>query len=276
MVHVSGDVHSGDAHLLQLPNGHVILIDTGFDRYTRSSLIPYLDNRGIKQIDDLIITHAHRNHYGGMISLLQHLKSIKRIYFNLPPEMPCDKENWAMGCDYQHVLKTRKEIEASGLKLRGLRTGQVLYDADGITLKVLYVHDGKSRPIGSTDINDTSAILRLVYGNTSVLFAADVNRSVGAYLAKESALPQSTFLTAPHHGVESAAPNEFLRMVKPEVFMVSNSAKQWLGKRGDRMRKFAAENKLRTYVTGLHGNVIVTLRRDGYSIATEKVPGSKH
>jgi len=268
MVNVSGEIHSGDAHLLELPGKQVILIDTGFDQYTRSNLIPYLQRRGVDHIDDLVITHAHRNHYGGVESLLRHLQGkIKRIYFNVPPQRPCAKEDWPMGCDYQHVLRTRKAIETSGAKLLSLSTGQVIYDANGITLKVLYVHDGESDPIGRTDINDTSALLRLVYGATSVLFSADVNRKVGAYLVEKRSVPQSTFVTAPHHGVDSSAPDSFLEMAAPTVLMVSNSAKHWFGKRGDRTRTFVKSHNLRAYVSGVDGDVVVTLRPDGYAVA---------
>ena len=266
MVHVSGNRFSGDAHLLEFPNGHTVLIDTGFDRYTRRDLIPYLQQRGIDHIDQLIITHAHRNHYGGIKSLLEHLHTIDHIYFNLPPKIACDSENWPTGCDYQHVLETRELIRKSQVSIHDLTTDQLLFgsEEDGVTLKVVYVHEGEA------DINDTSAVLRLAYGNTSVLFTGDVNRQIGKYLARNDYMLESKIVTAPHHGVESAAPNEFLSKTNADVLMVSNSANHWLGKRGKRMRQFALDNGMRTYVTGLHGNVVVTLERDRFTIDHER------
>ncbi|MDJ0955754.1 MAG: MBL fold metallo-hydrolase [Arenicellales bacterium] len=266
MVHVSGNRFSGDAHLLEFPNGHTVLIDTGFDRYTRRDLIPYLKKRGIDHIDQVIITHAHRNHYGGIKSLLGHLSSIDRIYFNMPPRKPCDIETWPTGCDYLHVLDTRKLIRQSQVSLLEIETGQLLFSSedDDITLKVVYVHKGEA------DINDTSAVLRLVYGNISVLFTGDINQQIGKYLAQNDYALKSTIVTAPHHGVESAAPNEFLSKTNADVLMVSNSANHWLGKRGKRMRQFALNNGMRTYVTGLHGNVVVTLERNHFTIDHER------
>lgn len=262
MVHVSGSRYSGDAHLLEFPNGHIVLIDTGFGRFTRRDLIPYLNERGIDHIDQLVISHAHRNHYGGIKSLLQHLKNIDRIYFNLPPKTPCDRETWPTGCDYQHVLDTRGLIQQAQASLLDLTTNQILFrsEQDDITLKVIYVHDGEA------DINDTSAVLRLTYGNTSVLFTGDINQQIGRHLADGDYLLASTIVTAPHHGVESAAPNAFLSKANADVLMVSNSAGHWLGKRGERMRQFARDNSMRTYVTGLHGNVVVNLKRDSFTI----------
>ena len=274
MIHVSGDIYSGDAHVLEFPTGHIVLIDTGFERFTNRNLIPYLDQRGIDHIDELIVTHAHRNHYGGIKSLLRHLKYIDTIYFNVPPRKPCDKENWSTGCNYGHVLQTHKLIEESGTELRDLKTDQLLYNNDeqDTFLEVVFVHDGESEPVGKTDINDTSALLRLVYGSTTVLFTGDVNRKVGRHLVEDHYFLESTIVTAPHHGVEGAASNEFLDKVNAKVLMVSNSARHWQGTRGDRIRQFAQDHGMQTYVTGLHGNVIVTLTRDGFEVNTAGLP----
>lgn len=278
VVHVSGDWQSGDAHLLEFPgDDHVVLIDTGFNRYTRHDLIPYLDEHGVDHIDQLVITHAHRNHYGGVRSLLEHLRRIDHVYFNLPPESRCDKESWATGCDYLHVTRTRNVIGASNALLHSVATGDVLYrDVErGITLKVVYVHDGVSPPVGETDINDTSALLLLRYGSTSVFFTADLNRKVSDYLVKQDLVPESNIVTAPHHGVEDAASNELLERIDAEIMIVSNSGRQWLGERGERMRHFADAHNIPTYVTGLHGDITVSLNRDGYTINTERSPDQR-
>lgn len=272
MVHVSGDRYSGDAHLLEFPDGHIVLIDTGFDKFTRRDLIPYLDEHGIDHIDQIILSHAHRNHYGGILSLIGHLARTGSVYFNVPPESPCAKETFTMGCDYQHVLKTRQAIEYAGVPLKNIATDDVIYQdpARDIILEALYVHDGESRPIGNTDINDTSAVLRLVYGETTVLFTADLNQQVGEYLVKNDFPLKSGIMTAPHHGVDGAASNEFDARVDPAVMMVSNSAWHWQGERGARMRRFVADHDIPVYVTGINGNVVVTLTRTGYSIEPER------
>lgn len=275
VVHVSGDFNSGDAHLLEFPaDNHVVLIDTGFDRFTRRDLIPYLDKEGIDHIDQLIVTHAHRNHYGGVVSLLRHLKKIDDIYFNAPPQSRCDRETWITGCDYQHVLATRRAIQSSDSRLRTLARGDLLYQDPerDITLQVVYVHDGVSPPIGNTDINDTSAVLRLSYGATSVLFTADLGKSVGNYLQRNDFALQADIVTAPHHGVESAASNAFLDRVSAKLMIVSDSGRQWLGVRGRRMRDYARSHGIPVYVTGLHGNIAISLGPDGYSVATETTP----
>lgn len=276
MIHVSGSRFSGDAHLLEFPDGHVVLIDTGFNRYTERDVNPYLEQRGISHLDQLIITHAHKNHYEGIKSLLARMSGIGSVYFNLPPREACDRETWPSGCDYEHVLKTRERIRQQGIPLLDLDEDQVLYHDDqrGILLQVVYVHDGESAPVGETDINDTSAIMRLSYGAIKVLFTGDVNIRVGKYLAQSGKDLNAAIISAPHHGVESAAPDSFLDRTGAEVMMVSNSAGHWLGDRGERMRRFAAIRGVRAYVTGIDGTVVVRLSSGDYQVqGIETSPG---
>lgn len=276
MVDVAGNRHTGDAHLLELPGDHVILIDTGMDRYTRHDLIPYMERRGIDHINQLIITHAHSNHYGGVESLLKYIGRVEHVYFNLPPESRCSAEDWPTGCDYEMVRHTREMIEKSPASLTDLETGEQIYrnEKQNIVLEVVYVHDGISEPIGPTDINDTSAVLRLTYGDTTVLFTGDLNKIVARHLVEEGYALESRIMTAPHHGVESAAGNEFLEKVDPEVMLVTNNTGSWLSPRGERMRQFVADTDLETYVSGLHGNVVIRITPSGYAVSPERRPRS--
>ncbi len=272
MVNVSGDRHSGDALLMEFPDGHVTLIDTGFERYTIAELIPLIKRRGITAIDELIITHAHRNHYEGMLSLLEAVGGrIGAIYFNLPAREACDAEKWPSGCRWDHLVSARQKAKDAGVLVREAEAGDVIYQdrSRNISLKVLFAFDGADTPVGGTDINDTSLIMRLEVGDTSVLLPGDLNKRLGAWIAKQDADLSATILKAPHHGVESAAPNSFLDRVAAEVALVPVSAPPWQGERGERMRRYFESRGVPVFVNGLHGHVTVRLRPDGYLMETE-------
>lgn len=276
VVHVNGEHRSGQAHLLEFPgDNHVVLIDTGFDDHARSELIPYLDERGIDHIDQLVVTHAHRDHYGGIDALLEHGKRIDRVYFNLPPQSLCDAARRRDQCDYRHLRLTRDAIRSSGAALRELATDDVLYynEDHDVFLEVVFVDDGESPPEGSAGIDDTSALLRLVYGSTTVLFTADISHTIGSHLVKEHFFLDSDIMATSRPGPERTATNQFLQSIDPGLIIVSESGNAWRGGYGDRIRTYAEGNGVPAYVTGLHGNITVTLAPDGYSIASERSPG---
>jgi competence protein ComEC len=66
------DVEGGNATLIKAPSGESVLIDTGhLDAAVRDAdrIMEALNDAGIKQIDHLITTHWHLDHFGGMAEL---------------------------------------------------------------------------------------------------------------------------------------------------------------------------------------------------------------
>src|SRR5690606_33975349 len=63
-------VGHGDAAVLEL-SGATLLIDAGdAPRVARNVILPYLRYRGISKLDAVLITHADRDHYGGMAAVV--------------------------------------------------------------------------------------------------------------------------------------------------------------------------------------------------------------
>lgn len=270
MVDVSGVKLTGDAHLLEFPDGHRVLIDVSYHRHALNYLVPYLLSRGIDHIDTIIITHGHRNHYEGLLTTIDAMKSVGQVIFNLPAQEACERENWAGRCDYDHIIETRDNVVNRKVSIKTVEAGDIVYKQGNTALEILYSYNGMNSPLGITDINDATLILRLDHGNQSILFTADVNHRLGSYLVEHGERLQATLMSAPHHGVESAAPNEFLDLVRPKAVLVSASAPPWMSPRGDRMRKYFDDHGIDTYVSGVHGHVTVRLFEDRYEVKTER------
>lgn len=64
-------VGKGDAILLTYPNGKHVLIDAGGDYTARTSVIPYLLQKGITHLDAIVCTHEHWDHIDGLTELLK-------------------------------------------------------------------------------------------------------------------------------------------------------------------------------------------------------------
>ena len=58
------EVGQGDATIVRLPNGKVMVIDCNVDD-SPENIIEYLKDAGIKKIDYLVITHPHQDHMSG-------------------------------------------------------------------------------------------------------------------------------------------------------------------------------------------------------------------
>lgn len=271
MVDVSPPGVSGDAHLLRFADGTNILIDTGFEPQARERVLPALRRAAVDRLDLLVITHAHTNHYGGLPALLDSGIAVGEIVFNRPDPAACDAEQpW--GCNRGHIAQAFAAAAAHGVPVRSAARGDVLYrgEAGGTELRVLYAFDGANTPVGRTSINDTSLIMRLEAGPTSVLLAADLDLKLGRYLAAEGEELRADILKVPHHGMESAAPDAFLDRVAARAALVPGPAGEWDGDRGERLRRYFERHSVPVYVSGVVGDVVVKIGPAGYRITTER------
>jgi len=261
-IHVSGNNQSGDAHLLKFPDGQRILIDTGFSHYANGHLLPSLKKNKINSLNKILVTHAHRNHYGAIPNILDTM-AVNDIYFNLPPIDTCSREKWATGCNLEHILNTHKRIQTDS-KIHPIKQGDVIYEDKelGIKLVALYYLKKLIKGIG---VNDASVIFKLTYGNSSVLFTGDIGRVSGGYLAKHGGEElKSTAMTAPHHGVAGTAPNTFFDKVMPKIVVASISKGIFASDRGKQTREYFKKKNVPIYITGELGDL-------NFKITPEKV-----
>jgi competence protein ComEC len=266
MLNVSGEHLNGDAHLMKFANGQVYLIDAGNEGSCGGKvLVSYLKKHRINKIDKIFISHAHRDHYGGLIDLLSSSIVVREIYFNIPNKEMCDQERpW--GCDYDHVMNLRRFIEIRGIKLKSMQTGDVYKPNGDSKLQVLFVQNGTHQDIGKTDINDTSAVMKLTSGNQSVLFTGDMHWKVGEFLAGKSFDLKADILKVPHHGTESAATNWFFDAVQPKVAMVPSLASGWMSERSRRIREYFLSKGSVIYTSGSDGDISISIENGSYKM----------
>jgi competence protein ComEC len=261
MVDVTGEPLQADAHILRFSNGSVYIIDAGQGH----KLADYLKKNNFNTIDKLFISHAHKDHYGGIIDVIESGTKINTVYFNVPDKDACDREKpW--GCDYDHINKTIQFIKAHGIPVQHMKIGDIFRPQENADLKVLVIFDGKNTPIGQTDINDTSAIMKLECGKESILFTGDLNLPLSNYLIKNSNNLKADILKVPHHGAESVASNAFFDAVSPKLALVPSPKGLWLSDRSKRIRDYFKEKNIPVLVSGIDGNVTVILYKDRYEI----------
>ncbi len=275
-IDVSGDSHSGDAHLIEFDNGDVILIDTGYAAYARTEVIPYLKQRGIVHIDVILITHAHLNHYGGLLDIVQNF-SVGKVFFNEPDEAVCRSESKRDRCNLGHVREQLQQVSEL-TQVLPVRSNDTLYQAGSTELRVKHVSMAKSElsdvPQDATQtqftVNESSVVSQLTLGEMSVLFPGDIGPIVGEYLvASTGDALRSTLLAAPHHGVTPMPSPKFFERVAPQVIVASISKVPYVGERGQPLREFAKANNIPLYVSGYVGTVQTELRSDSFRVLNQ-------
>jgi competence protein ComEC len=269
MLNVNSGLGQADAHLLEMPDGQVFLVDVAD---ASSGLPGLLRQRGIRHVDKIFISHPHKDHYGGLGPLLDEGISVGELYMNEPMREVCDLERpW--GCDFAHVQAMLARCRARGIPVKAMHANDVLYEHAPARLEVLYAYDGIDTPIGRTDVNDTSVILLLTHGQTKALFTGDLNQAMGAYLARNGKRIEATILKVPHHGAEGVAPNEFFDRVAPRLALVPSPPALWQSDRDRRVRDHLEAMGVETLVSGLHGEVTVRLSADTFVAHVERPTG---
>jgi competence protein ComEC len=269
MVNVNYSPQQGDAHLIQTSAGKNILIDTGHLDPARKALVPFLQSKGIKKIDTVFITHPHKDHYLGLLAILENGIPIETVYMNDIGHKECEAE-MPLGCDYDELVNYRKMLGNNRVVVLEAKAGMTIDLGWASSLKILYAFDGINTPVGRTDINDMSYIMLLRHGFNTALFTGDLNAKLGEYLAKESKDLKVDILKLPHHGTEGAAPDAFFTAADPKVVMVPSPALLWCSARSQRMKNWVESRKIPTYVNGFSGHVAIKMSLFNYQIEAER------
>ncbi len=206
------DVGQGDAILIKFPDNQTALIDAGdlnpfFDNGERV-IIPLLRYLGIKKIDYGFISHLDADHYGGFLSLLYY-GMIDEIF--KPPPDGSEKDN-------------RLEKFLAQLNVNVNYYTREIYELGGARLYIL--NDEKDDFYNSLSSNDKSGMMKLVYGDISILFTGDVEKKAEQYYVnKYSHFLNSDVLKVAHHGSKTSTIESFINLVKPELSLISVGVK---------------------------------------------------
>ena len=192
------DVGQGDASVLELPDGRLMVVDTGPTGREAASFLKY---KGKRCIDILAISHAHPDHTGG----LGHLAEQFHV-----------KEIWDSG---RLLLPDRLKY----IPHRSLNRGDVI-EGLGYRISVLSIRIPDSIPQPEENIMQLTTTLwfsGLKAARSSFLYAGDIETEAEDDILYLGRWLKSNVLKVPHHGGKTSAHELFLRAVSPDVAVIS-------------------------------------------------------
>ncbi|MDE6139008.1 MAG: ComEC/Rec2 family competence protein, partial [Candidatus Gastranaerophilales bacterium] len=158
---IAFDVQNADSFLIKTPENKYFMVDTGKAPYDSGNsqakiiMLKYLKDRGIKNLEGVIVTHFDNDHSGGVPDIITNTK-VKKLYLNSTNVET--KTAWK-------IFDTSKRI---GQKYEIVRDTKQIYSEKDLTIKLYRAHVS-----GENETNENSIITLLSYKDFDMLFMGD-------------------------------------------------------------------------------------------------------
>lgn len=236
------DVGQADSILIQVNNKN-LLIDAG-NKSDGSSIVSYLKDHKVKNLDYIVATHPHEDHIGGMSTVLKSF-TIGDFY---APKKSSDTNT------FENMITA-----LNGKKIYAVKGGVKLDLGENTVFEFL-------APNGSNykEINDYSAVVKLTYGNNKFLFMGDAEKLSEEEILKANYDVKSDVLKVGHHGSSTSSSKAFLDKVKPSIAVISVGKDNDYGHPNKETLSEFKKRNYKLYRTDIDGTIV--LESNGTSI----------
>ena len=264
-----------------------------------SIVAPYLWDIGITKIDYVIGSHPDSDHVGGLLFILNEMPV--KNYF----------DNGQESTDLIYV-KLREIAREKNISYRVLGAGdkievdkkvkvEILHPDLGFKIYDLGFKNHKSKilnpKLGRGHDNNLSIVIKISYGNFSILFTGDIEKEAERFLLSQGdrekfplplpltpspftgegqgggwvrgdSLLKSTIIKVPHHGSSSSSSEEFIKEVNPEVAVFSVGYNNPFKHPNKKVLTRYSNAGVKIYRTDRNGLIEIESDGRGYSVKT--------
>ncbi len=254
------DIGQGLAVGVVTPDGHALLYDAGNSRQdVEQVIVPFFRSLGIERLDYLVLSHPDQDHVGGMPAVLDAMAVARFV----DPVLPTTNRSY---------LETLRRVRELGIPAQRAERGSVLSLGNSVQAHILW----PERPFlsesdGTVSDNENSVVLLIEHGDVRVLVPGDLERRGEAVLVqRDGERLRAHILVAGHHGSRTSSSEAFLRVVQPEVVLISVGRSNPYGHPHPEVLQRLREIGADVYRTDSDGTIVVESSGSSWTIVPRR------
>lgn len=269
----------GDSLLILAPGGKSVLIDAG-DAGKGKVILEALKRHKVEKLDYFIATHPHPDHIGGADEVLNGIEVAtvidNGVDMSTPAPSPTPGRRGARAAPTPAPRRTRartvtsffdeykEALTKSGAQHQKAQVGQKIDLGGGAFLTVLAPSEPfftkEQMKAGGNEPNANSIVLRLDYGEFTMLFMGDAEAQSELRLLSRDADLTAKLIKIAHHGSKYASSEDFIKRVKPEAAIISTGAWNRYGHPAQSVLENLRNVSAKLYRTDLQGEIVITTK----------------
>ena len=189
-------IGQGDGSLIRWEDGRNWLVDGGEFSF---DLVPYLRREGVFELEQVIISHPHPDHFGVLFSVLQELR-VKKIVVSRFPFVAERKFTELI------ILAKKKNVEI-----------ELVSEWEEDNIQVYHPLSWESN--GRHKVNEESIVFSIEYGEHRFLFTGDIEKDAEEHLLGK--IGDVDVLKVAHHGSRTSSSLALVNEMLPEFSVIS-------------------------------------------------------
>jgi len=248
-------VGQGDAILIQSPDHKYLMVDSGPDRTVLDCLARHMPFWQ-RQINLMILTHPHADHFFGLFYLLKQYQIEEFATEAL-------RNDTSSFTEVMRLLSSKKVPQRYVLNGDNWWVGQVRLEVMYPTQE--YLDNASPNGLIGETKELASVMTNISYGNFDILLTGDSQteamKQALAYLPGEIDVLQS-----PHHGSQTGVDAEVVAAIHPQLAVISVGAHNRYGHPHKKVLQIYQDQNIPVLRTDQHGDIEIVSDGNGWEV----------